>query len=93
MTSKSKQLNIRISEGDRDRAAKALVTYGLTLSDAVRIFLSNVAENKRLPVELVMDGPAYDKWLKEKLDAALNDRGPSIPASEAMERIWKAIDS
>lgn len=84
---KSSTLNIRIKDELKADAAEALATYGITLSDAVRIFLTSVAKKKSLPAELVMDDAAYDKWLSEKLESSLKNRGSSRNAKDFLKSL------
>jgi DNA-damage-inducible protein J len=42
----------RIDQDTKDRAAEALAAMGLTISDAIRILLLRVADEKRLPFEV-----------------------------------------
>ena len=42
----------RIDTATKERAAAALETMGLTISDAIRLLLLRVAEEKRLPFEV-----------------------------------------
>ena len=45
-------VHIRVDEKVKARAAKALSTMGLSVSDAVRILLVRVAAEKALPFEV-----------------------------------------
>jgi len=84
---KSSTLNIRIQDELKIDAAAALSTYGMTLSDAVRIFLTSVAKKKSLPAELVMDDAAYNVWLGERLESCLKDRGSSRNAKDFLKTL------
>lgn len=48
----STMIHIRIDEELKEDATKALAAMGLTLSDAVRVLLTKVAIEQRLPFEL-----------------------------------------
>lgn len=48
----STMIHIRIDEDLKEDASKALAAMGLTLSDAVRVLLTKVAIEQRLPFEL-----------------------------------------
>lgn len=78
-------LNVRIQDELKADAAEVLMDYGLTLSDAVRIFLTSVARKKSLPAELVMNDEAYEKWLGERLEQSLKNRGASRPAKDFLK--------
>jgi DNA-damage-inducible protein J len=45
-------VHIRIDQKVKSRAAKTLASMGLTVSDAVRLLLTRVAEEKALPFEV-----------------------------------------
>ena len=45
-------VHVRMDEKVKERAAKALTAMGLSISDAVRVFLTRVASDKQLPFEL-----------------------------------------
>jgi DNA-damage-inducible protein J len=84
---KSSTLNIRIKDELKADAAEVLARYGITLSDAVRIFLTSVATKKSLPAELVMDDDAYDAWLSKKLESSLKNRGSSRNAKDFLKNL------
>ena len=69
----------RIDPEIRDRAAAALARCGLTVSDAVRILLTRVANEGALPACLVADPAAHDAWFRAKVHEALNNPAPPIP--------------
>ena len=48
----STMIHIRIDADLKEDASKALAAMGLTLSDAVRVLLTKVALEQRLPFEL-----------------------------------------
>jgi len=80
-------LNVRISDDLKSEAAEVLATYGLTLSDAVRVFLTSVAHKKSLPPELVMNESAYTEWLEQRLQESMNNRTGRRPAREFAENL------
>lgn len=45
-------LHVRIDEETKDKAAKTLAAMGLSVSDAVRVFLRRIADEKGLPLSL-----------------------------------------
>ncbi len=69
----------RIDPEIRDRAAVVLERCGLTVSDAVRILLTRVANEGALPPGLVTDPAAHDTWFRAKVQEALNNPAPPIP--------------
>jgi len=42
----------RIDQDTKDRAAAALEAMGLSISDAIRLFMLRIADEKRLPFEV-----------------------------------------
>lgn len=72
----------RIDPELRDRAAHVLGKMGMTLSDAVRILLTRVANEGGLPVGLTTDPQAHDAWFKSKVMEALAEDTPAIPAED-----------
>jgi DNA-damage-inducible protein J len=72
----------RIDPETRDRAAAALQRAGLTLSDAVRILLTRVANEGALPPGLVTDPAAHEAWFRAQVQKALSNPAPPIPDKE-----------
>lgn len=72
----------RIDADIRDRAAAVLENMGLTVSDAVRIFLTRTANEGVLPLELVTSSEAHDTWFRAKVREALEDTRPDLPDDE-----------
>lgn len=72
----------RIEADVRDRAAAVLEDMGLTVSDAVRILLTRIANEGALPMELVSSSEAHDAWFRAKVIEALEDTRPDIPHEE-----------
>lgn len=64
-------IQTRIDRDLKDRAAAILDTMGLTISDAVRILLTRIAHEGRLPFELAADREAYVAWFRAKVYEAL----------------------
>lgn len=80
--SRGSVLNVRIDEELKVDAADVLATYGLTVSDAVRVFLTSVVRTKSLPAELVMNDEAYQAWLDERMERMFKNRSESRPARD-----------
>ncbi len=76
----------RIDADIKERATTALESMGLTVSDAVRIFLTRTANEGAIPLELVSHSAAYDTWFREKVLEALEDRRPDIDDDDAEAR-------
>lgn len=75
-------IQTRIDADIKDRAAAVLDTMGLTVSDAVRILLTRVANEGALPAGLTTDPEAYDKWFRAKVQEALDDPRPDYSDEE-----------
>ena len=55
----------RIDSDTKARATEALHAMGLSVSDAIRLLLLRVAEEKRLPFALQVPNPTTVKAMKE----------------------------
>jgi DNA-damage-inducible protein J len=58
MAAQRSMLHVRVDDKLRKRAAKKLVNFGLTVSDAVHILLTRVVKKGALPVGLTIDPKA-----------------------------------
>jgi len=76
-------IQTRIDPEVKDRASEVLATMGLSVSDAVRILLTRVANEGALPAGLTTDPEAYDKWFRAKVQEALDDPRPGISHEDA----------
>ena len=79
----------RIDSELKDRAAKVLDRLGLTVSDAVRILLTRVANEGALPFAFATDPAIHDAWFRAKVQEAINDPRPAIPHDAAKARFAK----
>ena len=52
MAAQTSMLHIRVEDDIKDQAAQALTAMGLSLSDAVRLFLRRVVVDQAFPLEL-----------------------------------------
>jgi DNA-damage-inducible protein J len=55
----------RIDTDTKERAAAALEAMGLTISDAIRLLLTRVAKEKRLPFEVKAPNAKSHRAMKE----------------------------
>jgi len=76
----------RIDEDVRDRAAAVLEAQGMTVSEAVRILLTRVANEGALPFTPA-NSEAYDAWFRAKVQEALDDPRPRLSRAEVGERM------
>jgi DNA-damage-inducible protein J len=58
-------VHVRMDEKIKERAAKALMAMGLSISDAVRVFLTRVASDQQLPFELKVPNAATRAAMQE----------------------------
>jgi DNA-damage-inducible protein J len=68
----------RIDADVKERAAAVLDSMGLTVSDAVRILLTRVANEGALPFNFATDPTVHDAWFRAKVQEALNDSRPTV---------------
>lgn len=61
----STMVHVRVDETTRTKAAKALSAMGITMSDAVRMMLVRVAEEKSLPFEVRVPNARTARALRE----------------------------
>src|SRR5271168_2716951 len=52
MAETTTMVHVRVNEKIKAQATKALTAMGLSVSDAVRVFLTRIAADKQLPFEL-----------------------------------------
>ena len=55
----------RIDSDTKVRAAEALAAMGLTVSDAIRLLLLRVADERRLPFDVQVPNPTTVQAMKE----------------------------
>jgi len=86
----------RVDAALKARAVAVLDNLGLTVSDAVRILLTRIANEGALPFDFLTDSAAHDAWFRAKVREALDDPRPSIPHDEVeahfAERRRAALD-
>ncbi len=85
-------LHVRVDEELKTDAAKNLASFGLTISDAVRILLTRISKEGGLPVGLTADPKAHDAWFRDKVKEALADTKPAVSHEQVMDEAQKLID-
>jgi DNA-damage-inducible protein J len=83
----------RIDPALKERAAAVLEQMGLTVSDAVRILLTRIANEGALPFGFAVDPVAHDAWFRAKVREALNDSRPAVSDNEAEAHFSKRRDA
>ena len=79
----------RVDADVKDRAGAVLEKMGLTVSDAIRILLTRIAQEGALPAGLTVDQDAYDVWFRAKVQEALNDPRPTLLNDDVKARMAK----
>lgn len=69
----------RIDSDTKDRAAQALEAMGLSISDAIRLLMMRVADDRRLPFEVRAPNATTRKAIKE-LEAGKGKKFKSLDA-------------
>lgn len=92
MPAQTSMLHVRVDDQIKAAAAANLANVGLTISDAVRILLTRVADEGGLPPGLTATPEQYDQWFRAKVYEALDDPGPGLPLDEAMKRLAAKIN-
>ena len=85
----SSMVHIRVDGNVKTKAAAALATMGLTVSDAVRILLTRTANEGALPFTLTTNAAEHDAWFRAKMQEALDDPRPAIPHKEVKAHFAK----
>jgi DNA-damage-inducible protein J len=76
-------LHIRVDDETKDQATAALNAMGLSMSDAVRIFLRRVIADQALPFELKVPN-AETRAAMSEADQIVDDRMARFATSEAL---------
>lgn len=92
MAAQTSMLHIRVDDKLKADAAEKLASFGLTVSDAVRILLTRVAKEGGLPAGLTADPEAHDAWFRAKVREALADTRPTVPHQQMMDEVQALID-
>jgi len=69
----------RIDAKTKERASEALESMGLSISDAIRLLMLRVADERRLPFEVRVPNAATRKAMAE-LEAGKGERFASVEA-------------
>jgi DNA-damage-inducible protein J len=85
-------LHVRVDDELKTQASEKLASFGLTVSDAVRILLTRVVKEGALPAGLTADPDAYDAWFRAKVQEALMETGPAIPHGQVMDEARALVE-
>ncbi len=65
MTAHTKMIHVRVDDDLREEASAVLESFGMSMSDAVRIFLHRVAATQGFPLELKVPNEETKAALEE----------------------------
>ena len=80
-------LHVRVDETVKAQAAETLAAMGLSLSDAVRVFLTRIAAEKELPFTLRMPNAETRAAMKEAEEIAATHRARFSNAAELFKSL------
>ncbi len=81
--SHSTMLHIRVDEETKTQASEALAAMGLSVSDAVRIFLRRVVNDQAFPLELRVPN-AQTREAMEEARAMMKTRDARFASADAL---------
>ncbi|MWP40125.1 type II toxin-antitoxin system RelB/DinJ family antitoxin [Rhodobacter sphaeroides] len=84
MANHTSMLHVRVDDRLKAEAAEVLASVGLTTSDAVRVLLTRIVEERGLPVGLTVDRAAHDAWFRSKVHEVLSDGRAPDPRDGGM---------
>jgi len=79
MSTAGAYVRARIDTKTKERAAKALQAMGLSISDAIRLLMLRIADERRLPFEVKVPNATTRKAMAE-LEAGKGKRFASVEA-------------
>ena len=79
----SSMLHIRVDDEVKTQATEALAAMGLSMSDAVRIFLKRVVNDQAFPLELKVPN-AETRAAMEKARAMMNARQARFESADTL---------
>jgi DNA-damage-inducible protein J len=82
-------VHVRVSEKIKAQATKTLASMGLSVSDAVRVLLTRVAAEKRLPFELKVPNAETRAAMAEADEMLHTRRARFATAEELMDDLAK----
>jgi DNA-damage-inducible protein J len=92
MAAHTSMLHVRVDDQLKAQATEKLASFGMSVSDAVRILLTRIARDGALPAELTADPEAYDTWFRAKVQEALEDTRPPVSHQQVMDEAQALID-
>ena len=74
MMTQSSMLHVRVDEETKEKAAEALNAMGMSVSDAVRLFLRRVVADQAIPFEIKVPNAETRRAMAEADDMITNHR-------------------
>lgn len=90
--SATQMIHVRVDPELKAGAEQALENVGLSLSEAIRVFLHRVVRDNGMPVGLGSDPDTYERWIEERIGLALADRRPTVSEGDANQQIQAVLD-
>ena len=79
------QVNFRVDDAIKAKAESACTAMGLTMSSAINIFLTKLANEKRIPFEVCVD-PFYSDKNMARLKKSIDELNAGKGAERSEER-------
>jgi DNA-damage-inducible protein J len=90
MAAHTTMLHVRVDNETKEQAAAALEAMGLSVSDAVRLFLRRVVAEQAFPLELKVPNAATRSAMAEAEEIARTHRARFTTANELFADLEKA---
>jgi DNA-damage-inducible protein J len=82
-------IHVRLDEKTKARAAKALAQMGMTVSDAVRVFLTRVGTDKAMPFEIKVPNATTRRAMAEVEEMQRTRKARFATAAELFDDLEK----
>lgn len=90
MAARSSMLHVRVDDDIKEQATTALEAMGLSMSDAVRLFLRRVVADQAFPLELKVPNAVTRSAMVEADEIAKSRRARFATADELFADLEKA---
>ena len=84
-------VHVRVDEKIKEQATETLAAMGLTVSDAVRVFLMRVVADKQMPFTLKVPNAVTLEAMQEADDIARGHRARFSSAADLFDDIEKNV--
>lgn len=89
MAAQTSMLHVRVDDDTKEKATEALNAMGLSVSDAVRLFLRRVVADQAFPLELKVPNAATRAAMAEADEIARTHRARFATAGELIADLEK----